>query len=128
MESESIGSSVDLLVCQREHTPQGVLFHLRGELVLASIPILWSNLKAAFEDGNHVIVDLAEVHQIDQSGITALEELHRLFLGAGQRFVVVAAPDSAQRWSQPQGLGPEMKACTSTGTARHSLVSEILQT
>jgi ABC-type transporter Mla MlaB component len=104
MEAESIGLSVDLLVCQREQTPEGVLFHFRGELVLASIPILWSNLKAAFEDGNHVIVDLNEISQIDQSGITALEELHRLFLDAGQRFVVVAAPDRVQRWSQPQGF------------------------
>jgi ABC-type transporter Mla MlaB component len=125
MDSESSGASLDPLVCQREDTPEGLCFHLRGDLARAGIPILWSNLKAALEDGNHVIVDLGEVETIDQSGITALDELHRLFIDAGQRFVVVATPSIARNLSYTQGPGLQMKVFTSTEAARHSFLSDI---
>jgi len=125
MESESSGGSLDPLVCQREDVPEGLLFRLRGGLARAGIPILWSNLKAALEDGNHVIVDLSGIDNIDQSGIIALDELHRLFIDAGQRFVVVAAPNLAQNLPYTQGPGPQMKVFISMEAARHSFLSDI---
>jgi ABC-type transporter Mla MlaB component len=105
--------------------PEGLLFHLRGDLARAGIPIFWSNLKAALEDGNHVIVDLGAIETIDQSGITALDELHRLFIDAGQRFVVVATPSIAENLSSMQGPGFQMKVFTSTEAARQSFLLDI---
>lgn len=125
MESRSIGSSRDSLVYQREQTPEGLVFYLRGDLNLASIPMFWSNLKAALEDGNNVVVDLSGVEQIDQSGLAALEELHRLFLDAGQRFVIAAGPGVAQKWRHPQGPGLRTKVFPSSAAARLSLLSDV---
>jgi len=56
-----------------------------GEVDLATVPILWSNLKAMLED------NLNGIQYIDSVGIQALLNAYRFFIRRGQR-VVLAEP------------------------------------
>ncbi len=46
------------LTCVLERTSEAMLVRAVGEVDLATVPILWSNLKAMREDNLNVIVDL----------------------------------------------------------------------
>lgn len=59
-----------------------------GEVDIATVPMLWSNLKAMLEDNLNVVVDLNGVEYIDACGIQAFLDIHRLFIQCGQRFVL----------------------------------------
>jgi anti-anti-sigma factor len=71
-----------------ERTSQAMLVRAIGEVDLATIPMLWSNLKAMLEDNLNVVVDLNGIEYIDACGIQAFLDIHRLFIQCGQRFVV----------------------------------------
>jgi anti-anti-sigma factor len=71
-----------------ERTSQAMLVRAMGEVDLATVPMLWSNLKAMLEDDLNVVVDLNGIEYVDACGIQAFLDIHRLFIQCGQRFVV----------------------------------------
>ena len=74
--------------CVLERTSQAMLVRTMGEIDLAAIPMLWSNLKAMVEDDLNVVVDLNGIQDIDSAGIHALLDAHLLFVRCGQRLVL----------------------------------------
>jgi anti-sigma B factor antagonist len=76
------------LTCVVEGTSEAMLVHAVGAVDLATVPMLWSNLKAMLEDNLNVVVDLNGIQYIDASGIQALLDVHRLFIQRGQRLVL----------------------------------------
>jgi anti-anti-sigma factor len=71
-----------------ERTSQAMLVRAVGEVDLATLPMLWSNLKAMLEDNLNVVIDLTGIEYIDACGIQAFLDIHRLFVQSGQRFVL----------------------------------------
>ena len=59
-----------------------------GKVNLATVPLLWSNLRAVREDNLNVIIDLKAILGIDSAGIHALLDAHRLFIQCGQRLAL----------------------------------------
>ncbi len=76
------------LTCVLERTSQAVLVRTIGEVDLATVPMLWSNLKAMVEDNLNVVVDLNGIQYIDSAGIQALLDANQLFIRCGQRLVL----------------------------------------
>ena len=62
----------ELLVVDRQEARGAILIRPTGEVDLTTVPILWSNLKALLEDGQHVVVDLSAIRYIDSTGFEAL--------------------------------------------------------
>lgn len=71
-----------------ERASEAMLARAAGVVDLATVPMLWSNLKAMLEDNLSVVVDLSGIEYIDVSGIQALLDIHQLFVQCGQRFVL----------------------------------------
>jgi anti-sigma B factor antagonist len=86
------GPSGELLRFEREYAQGAVLFHFSGDIDLSNVPLLWSNLKAACEDGHNVIVDLSGVTYMDSTGLKALLDCHNIFLERGQRLAIADPP------------------------------------
>ncbi len=76
------------LACVLERTSQAMLVRAVGEVDLATIPMLWSNLKAMVEENLNVVVDLNGIQYIDTAGIQALLDANQLFIQCGQRLVL----------------------------------------
>lgn len=76
------------LTCVLERTSEAMLVRTAGEVDLATIPMLWSNLKAMLEDNLNVVVDLNGIQYIGAPGIRALLDVHRLFSQCGPRLVL----------------------------------------
>jgi anti-anti-sigma factor len=74
--------------CVLERTSQAMLVRTIGEVDLATIPFLWSNLKAMVEESLNVVVDLKGIQYIDSAGIHALLDANQLFIRCGQRLVL----------------------------------------
>jgi len=87
-----LGSTEELLRFEREYVEGTVLFHFSGDIDISNMPLLWSNLKAACEDGDNVIVDLSGVTYVDSTGLKALLDCHDIFVGRGQRFAIAGPP------------------------------------
>ena len=87
-----LGPSGELLRFEREYVEGAVLFHFSGDIDLSSVPLLWSNLKAACEDGHNVIVDLSSVTYVDSTGLKTILDCHDIFVGRGQRFAIASPP------------------------------------
>jgi anti-anti-sigma factor len=79
-----------------EQTSEAILVRAVGEVDLAIIPMLWSNLTALLGDHPHVVVDLNGIQYIEFAGIHALLDAHRYFFQSRQR-VVLAANESQSR-------------------------------
>jgi anti-anti-sigma factor len=76
------------LTCVLERTPQAMLVRAVGEVDLATIPVLWSNLKAMVDDNLNVVVDLNGIQYIDAAGMQALLDANQLFIRCGQRLAL----------------------------------------
>ncbi len=76
------------LTCVLERTSQAMLVRTIGEVDLATIPMLWSNLKAMVEDDLNVVVDLSGIQYIDSAAIHVLLDANQLFIRCGQRLVL----------------------------------------
>ena len=94
------------LTCVVERTSEAMLVRGVGEVGPATVPMLWSNLKAMLEDNLNVVVDLNGIHYIDASGIQALLDVHRLFIQCGQR-LVLAEPTPLFSTLLREVAGPE---------------------
>jgi anti-anti-sigma factor len=87
---------VDSLEWVIERTSEAMLVRPVGEVNLAAVPLLWSNLRAMREDHLNVIVDLKAILGIDSAGMHALLDAYQLFIQCGQR-LVLADPSSVVR-------------------------------
>jgi anti-sigma B factor antagonist len=62
----------------RARTPDGVLLAVRGELDLASAPILEARLRAAdVEEHSHLALDLTGLRFVDATGLRVILNAHR---------------------------------------------------
>ena len=86
-----------LLIVDRQEAQGAILIRPTGEVDLANVPMLWSNLKALLEDGQHIVVDLSAIQYIDSAGLKALRDSGHLFLQRGQRFVLAKPTSVVQR-------------------------------
>ena len=50
------------------------MLHLRGEVVIASVPKLLTEAEGLFAGGPQIVVDLAEVTRVDSSGLALMLE------------------------------------------------------
>jgi len=83
---------VPLLDCAIEEGPEVIVLHVRGEVDLATTPILRSHLQRLVEAGRQVIVDLSETSYFDMSGVRFLEQTHQLL--SERRCLLVAVSPS----------------------------------
>ncbi|HXX40267.1 MAG TPA: STAS domain-containing protein [bacterium] len=88
-----------------EKTPEAMLVRPVGEVNVATVPLLWSNLRAMREDHLNVIVDLKAILGIDAAGMHALLDAYQLFIQCGQR-LVLAEPSPMVR-TLLEVAGPE---------------------
>lgn len=84
--------AVPLLHCTIEEGPEVIVLHVRGEVDLATAPILRSHLQRLVEAGRQVIVDLSETSYFDMSGVRFLEQTHQLL--SERRCLLVAVSPS----------------------------------
>lgn len=63
---------MDLFEIQTEDLQDATVIHVRGEVDLATAPMLQSALQSAIESGRHVVVDLANATYVDLSGFRVL--------------------------------------------------------
>ena len=106
------------LTCELERTPEAMLVRAVGEVDFATVPMLWSNLKAMLEDNLNVVVDLSRIQYIDASGIQALRDVYRLFTQCGQRLVLAEpAPLFSTLLREVAGLENAIPLFTSVAAA-----------
>lgn len=84
--------AVPLLDCTIKEEPEVIVLHVRGEVDLATAPILRSHLQRLVEAGRQVIVDLSETSYFDMSGVRFLEQTHQLL--SERRCLLVAVSPS----------------------------------
>jgi anti-anti-sigma factor len=110
--------------CVLERTSQAMLVRTIGEVDLATIPMLWSNLKAMVEDDLNVVVDLNGIQDIDSAGIHALLGANQVFIRCGQRLVLAeASPIFRRLLGEIAGLEQTIPVFTSVAAALASLRS-----
>jgi len=96
---------VDSLEWGIESTSEAMVARPVGEINLATVPLLWSSLRAMREDHLNVVVDLKAIVGIDSAGMHALLDAYQLFIQCGQR-LVVAEPSPMVR-TLLEAAGPE---------------------
>ena len=106
-----------------ERTTEAMVVRPAGEVNLATVPLLWSNLRAMREDHLNVIVDLKAIVGIDSAGMHALLDAYQLFIQCGQR-LVLAEPGPIVRTSlEVAGLERVMPIFASVAAALASFRS-----
>lgn len=68
-----------------ERASEAMVVRPIGDITAATVPVLWSNLRAMREDHLNVVVDLKAILRIDPDGMRALRDMHQLFSQCGQR-------------------------------------------
>jgi anti-anti-sigma factor len=82
----------------RAHTPGGVLLALRGELDLASAPILEARLRAAdVEEHSDVALDLTDLSFVDATGLKVILNAHRRASWRGGRVTLLNPSSDIRR-------------------------------
>ena len=114
---------VDSLEWVIERTSEAMLVRLVGEVNLATVPLLWSNLRAMREDHLNVIVDLKATLSIDSTGMQALLDAHQLFIQCGQRLVLAEPSPMVRALLEDAGLEKAMPIFASVAAALASFNS-----
>jgi anti-sigma B factor antagonist len=81
---------MDLFEIQTEDLLDATLIRVRGEVDLATAPMLQNALQSAIASGRHVVVDLANATYMDLSGFRTLVEAKGA-LGERQALAVTAS-------------------------------------
>jgi anti-sigma B factor antagonist len=82
----------------RASAPRGVLLALRGELDLASAPILEARLRAAdVEDHSDVALDLTDLSFVDATGLKVILNAHRRAAWRGGRVILLNPSSDIRR-------------------------------
>ena len=115
--------SVDSLEWVIERTSEAMVVRPAGEVNLATVPLLWSNLRAMREDHLNVIVDLKAILGIDSAGMHAFLDLHQLFIQCGQRLVLAEPSPMVRTGLEVAGLEKAMPIFVSVAEALASFRS-----
>jgi anti-sigma B factor antagonist len=87
------------MVIRTQREPDSVFLTLRGELDLASAPLLEQQLRHAdATDSSQVSVDLSGLEFIDSTGLHTLVSAERRFAEKGKRFSVRRGPPAVHRF------------------------------
>ena len=100
-----------------ERTSEAMVVHPVGEVNAATVPVLWSNLRALREDHLNVIVDLKAVPRVDADGMRALLDMHQLFLQRGQRLAFADPGPVVRAVLEAEGLQRTMPIFVSVAAA-----------
>jgi anti-sigma B factor antagonist len=105
--SMSVGEH--LRVGVRNHADTAVV-HLDGELDLASVPLLETELERAEVAGAATIVlDLRELQFVDSAGLRMIVSAHAQARERGQEFAVTRGPEQVQRLLAITGIGEHLR-------------------
>ncbi len=114
---------VDSLEWVIEKTSEAMVVRPVGEVNLATVPLLWSNLRAMREDHLNVIVDLKAILGIDSAGMHALLDVHQLFIQCGQRLVLAEPGPMVRTLLEVAGLEKAVPIFASVAAALASFRS-----
>jgi anti-sigma B factor antagonist len=105
-EPEAVEVARTPLAIERAGTPSNPVVVARGEIDVATSPLLRSEFAAALAQGpKEVTLDLHDVSFIDSSGLGVLVgALKRLREAGGERFVIVGAQDAVRKIFTITGL------------------------
>jgi anti-anti-sigma factor len=118
---------VDSLEWVVETTSQAMLVRPAGEVNVATVPLLWSNLRAMREDNLNVIVDLKAILGIDSAGMQALLDAHQLFIQCGQRLVLAEPSPMVRTLLEVARLEQAMPVFASVAEALASFCSSAVR-
>ena len=88
----------------RRRTPDGVVVVVRGEIDLATIDVVETQLAEAIQEATRVYLDLREVTFIDSAGVRLVVEGARELTAKQGELVVVRGPVAVQRVFDLVGL------------------------
>ncbi len=114
---------VDSLEWVIERTSEAMLVRPVGEVNLATVPLLWSNLRAMREDNLNVIIDLKAILGIDSAGMHALLDAYQLFIQCGQRLVLAEPSPMVRTLLEIAGLEKAVPIFASVAAALASFRS-----
>jgi anti-anti-sigma factor len=114
---------VDSLEWVIEGTSEAMLVRPAGAVSSATVPLLWSNLRAMREDNLNVIVDLKAILGIDAAGMHALLDASQLFIQCGQQLVLAEPSPRVRTLLEIAGLEETMLIFASVAAARASFRS-----
>ena len=100
---------------RRVDHPLGVVLTLRGELDLATVPLLQEHLDRAVRGRGTVVIDLSGLRFIDSSGLRVLVRAERQLRASGGRLVLVRGPRAGRRVFELTGLDRYFAWCVSPG-------------
>jgi anti-sigma B factor antagonist len=108
------------LVCSAEECGNATVVHVRGELDLASAPVVREALVRvlAASPSTHLIVDLGGVEFIDSTGIGVLVGAHQRVTANGGWFTAVVTTPAVRKALQMVGL---LRAWRVTGSVEDAL-------
>jgi stage II sporulation protein AA (anti-sigma F factor antagonist) len=81
---------------------------VRGEIDLATADAVRSDVRAAFERAEAVVLDLREVDFMDTQGLAVVIEAQQAAAEDGTRFAITRAPDHVHRLFDMIGLTPRL--------------------
>lgn len=87
-----------------------VVLTLRGELDLASAPILQTAIEGSeISSASALVLDLQELKFIDSTGLRVLLTAHESSQGRGQEFAVTSGSQQVQRLLSITGVGEHLR-------------------
>jgi anti-sigma B factor antagonist len=102
---------------RRVDHPFGVVLTLRGELDLATAPVLQERLDRAMRGGAAVVIDLSGLRFIDSCGLGILVRAERQLRGSGGQLVLVRGPRAVHRAFELTSLDSHFELCDSPSAA-----------
>jgi len=108
------GAGRAFLRCWTEAVSGTIVLHAEGEVDMATAPGLEEAIRAAYQAGPRVIVDLGGLRHLDGSGIHVLEETSR---ANPTRFAIMGAPRDIHRLFKILGLADSLPVVPSLDAA-----------
>ena len=94
--------------------PDRVVLRLNGELDLASVPLLESEVESAtLDDPATIVLDLRGLEFIDSTGLRAILLQDKRSTERGQTFALVRGSEQVQRLMRMTGLDEHLKIIAS---------------
>jgi anti-sigma B factor antagonist len=104
----------DQLLIDVRHEKDRVVIALRGELDLASAPLLQSEIESSeIVTAKMVVLDLGELKFIDSTGLRVLLSAHECSRERGQEFAVTQGSPQVQRLLSITGVGGHFRIIAS---------------